>query len=179
MTNLKKLRGRMNDAQARLYDIERSIERAKEDMVRPLHEEYKRQRDAAYRAIDDRFALELADAQRMAMEAKAAHDAAAVEQAASVTVEGLPIGAVVEEWKVIGNWSFTENPTGNRGVLEVWTPDSGARPKSKYRSVNPGDVVVRQIKKDGTKGAYCWPCRDGKLPWHWHPEGWKPKEGKW
>jgi len=93
-----------------------------------------------------------------------------------------PEGTIVYGWKNRSSWAL--NPgmdrTGKRGVIEVYK-EGDAYPSNRSRWSLPkvGEIVVRILKRDGSKGIeaekYCF-AEYAKE--YWLPEGVEPKGNK-
>jgi len=90
------------------------------------------------------------------------------------------IGQVFVEWKT-RSWGRSTYATGKRGLCEPYTREHDRLRKIGYGSSRCGDLVMRHLKKDGTKSkvweSFGMSLSDGPapLPYGWFPEGVEPK----
>ncbi len=88
-----------------------------------------------------------------------------------------PLGSMLVEWAFPPRLYRAGTPrdrklTGRKGVLEVITLESGHPANiSSWRMAKRGDLVVRILKKDGTKSLKYVRCRDRYDRDKWVPEG--------
>jgi hypothetical protein len=143
-----------------------AIEAARADALRKLYAE-----------ADANFGAAITAADKAKSDARLALDAARV--AAAISNAGwLPAGTVVAEWTRPYKYGMEREarPTGRLGKIEVWS-DQSVRPNRLrwQQRPDPGDIIIRLLKKDGTESKV---FEAGPLSWlrdSWRPHGAKPE----
>ena len=122
-------------------------------------------------------------ANRDTNDAKAAWDAALEAKSAAGAGAPVPIGTKLFQWAEPNSYrrSVPKKLTGLVGVVEVWTRTSQSPDGTRnYSLPNPGDFIIRILKKDGTPGKKFIRYHEHSKSWGtwsetWLPEGVEPR----
>jgi hypothetical protein len=150
------------------------LKSAERELQDDRNEESARLRSEAHKKIefylDQKYGAKLDAAATARQAAQDVYDTAREELGATGVGAKYPIGTILVEW-VERYGSDKLRATGRRAVVEVFTRKSeylGDRPY-----IDPGDIVARYLKKDGTPGKAIHPIGSYKL-YGWFPEGEDP-----
>lgn len=166
---LEMLAAAERDASGAVWSIKRELDEAVADARRP-HIQAAGEAETAVRLSYAERVAAANDAHRAATEA---HDAAKIEAAESGEGLPYPLGTVVVKWEnpsCYGN-TFPHRATDERARLEVFkTGDEYPLNRGSYSRPDPGQLVLRLLKKNGTPGINV--LRFGNdMATYWLPEG--------
>ena len=83
-----------------------------------------------------------------------------------------PLGTRLQLCKPTGEWYDTNlpmKPTGIYGVIEIFRAGDLFPANQVWRTPGIGEIVVRYLKKDGTKSAKCDRRNSGLSGLDWRP----------
>lgn len=143
--------------------------------------ELRREVDAKLNA---EFGEEMSAAEKARCEANAALEAedARVKEIESLASLPYPIGTKLVGWtpsrSLFGGRPVSFSKNGNTGVLEVFKMGDPISATNSWRKPKGGEVVVRMLKKDGSKGLNLEKWIPGHSERYWFTEGVNPNEKK-
>ena len=199
MSSLKKLETARDAAQVKLFKLQEESRISAADASALLREQKRQserdfdQRIAEAESAEQAKSKDSIDAARAEL---AATEKALLEgglnEALTKTVDGHIVGAIFEKWDMSSGWGGNKpqpmhrSRRGERAVLEAWGPESTGRVRGYGSSGCPGEIVLRELKKDGTPAIYYHTCRASSfssdkaphIPLGWYPEGYELKDRK-
>jgi hypothetical protein len=103
------------------------------------------------------------------------------EKVAEINAGNPLCGQIAEE--IRSRFGGREKPTGVLGVVEVFRSGDKFPANQVIGVPDVGDLVVRVLKKDGTRSIKCEVCRETELgvyqlPWSWRKKQVKKTTGK-
>lgn len=120
------------------------------------------------------------DAFRERFVTKEAFEKAREEYALAGASSPYPLGTRMLEWKnarsVEHGYAYRMMTTGRVGIVEVFTRESPLAKNTGYHAPQPGDVVLRVLKKAGDRSLVCYKIEYGSIRREWFPEGIDPNE---
>lgn len=172
----------MNEEIEKLEESADAYRRAHERMLRTRDEfvrvRVKAARDKAEAEAKIEFDSAIEDAHQRSVQARLALEEARIERAEAFTDAPYPRGTKFVKWCLSSyprRW-YPDKDTA--GVLEPVNHDT-VHPDGRNRLAEPGDYIIRVLKKDGTVSKRYERIHRGHdneyhLPWHWYPEGVDP-----
>ena len=172
---IKVLEKILADAEKARYKIESKYNDRKSELYQEADEKVNAE-------LGSEFAAARSAESKASMALKDAEDAERLAGASSKLP--YPEGTIVCGWKGRPGWSWSLNPdmdrTGKRGVIEIYKEgDAYPSNRSRWNLPKTGDIVVRMLKKDGSKGieAENYIFTDYAKD-YWLPEGVEPECNK-
>lgn len=161
MATIEELNQQLEDAEIEVRRQEQKREAINHE-IEDLIKQYKRQLEqhqfASRIAAADQ---QVQEARRIAIDARRQMEAFCVATNEQISI----VGRTVAEWKLFG-CSSEPKATGVRGVVEVFK--AGDRfIGSRWSQPSIGSLVVRVLKKDGTKSLKCVAFHGEQLPHRW------------
>lgn len=124
------------------------------DALRTLRDERDNKKYASMNALEAALKAEFGERLNALTKAASAAESAHRDEEARIRTEAakppFPVGTVLDRWDTPGRWAREKKPTGERGVVEIFGPDSQSPANMQHNLARTGDVVIRFVKKDGT-----------------------------
>jgi hypothetical protein len=161
-------------------DAERALRKARQMRDDEKDQLLSAARERIVREVDGKHNEKIQQLCAASVAAAKAATKAKEQRALSGATSQIPLGTRMVHWERVRGLSsaWEQKPSGKKGIVEVLTTGSPLPDNKRYGLPKPGDVIIRFLKKDGSKALGCIDVDSWDAKSHWLPEGQKPKEGK-